>query len=64
MPVLENEVTEGVLDQTQKVQTIPKVTITMVKIEGEAMRGVAWVWVKRVGNAYGFPKSALAPRRI
>jgi len=64
MPVLENEVTEGVLDQAQKVQTIPKVTITMVKIDGEAMQGVAWVWIKQAGNAYGFPKPALAPRRI
>lgn len=46
MPLVDIEVIEGVCDSGQKARMIQKVTDAMVEVEGEAMRGVTWVWVK------------------
>jgi 4-oxalocrotonate tautomerase len=50
MPLVDIELIEGVFDQSQKQEMISKVTDAMVKIEGEAMRGVTWVRVHEVAS--------------
>ena len=50
MPLVDIELIAGVFDATQKQQMIKGVTDAMVKIEGEAMRGVTWVRVHEVAS--------------
>lgn len=50
MPLVDIELIEGVFDTKQKQEMIAKVTDAMVKIEGEAMRGVTWVRVHEVAS--------------
>ena len=50
MPLLNVKVIEGVFSPAQKRETIERLTDTMVEIEGEAMRGVAWVVVDEVAS--------------
>jgi 4-oxalocrotonate tautomerase len=48
MPLVDIQLIEGVFSAAQKKEMIEKVTDTMVKIEGEAMRGVTWVRVQEL----------------
>ncbi len=48
MPLVRIDVIENVFTDEQKSEMIEKVTDAMVSIEGEAMRGVTWVLVKKV----------------
>jgi 4-oxalocrotonate tautomerase len=50
MPLVDIQLIEGVFDKQQKQEMIAKVTDAMVKIEGEAMRGVTWVRVQEVAS--------------
>jgi 4-oxalocrotonate tautomerase len=50
MPLVDIQLIEGVFDKNQKQEMISKVTDAMVKIEGEAMRGVTWVRVQEVAS--------------
>ena len=50
MPLVDIQLIEGVFTKDQKQEMIEKVTDTMVKIEGEAMRGVTWVRVQEVNS--------------
>ncbi|MGV6846825.1 MAG: tautomerase family protein [Marinibacterium sp.] len=52
MPLVDIEVIEGVLDETQKAEMIQKVTDAMVEVEGENLRGVTWVRVKEVRSGH------------
>jgi 4-oxalocrotonate tautomerase len=48
MPLVDIQLIEGVFDQSQKQEMIAKVTDTMVKIEGEALRPVTWVRIHEI----------------
>jgi 4-oxalocrotonate tautomerase len=50
MPLVDIELIGGVFDTKQKQEMIARVTDAMVKIEGEAMRGVTWVRVHEVAS--------------
>ena len=43
MPLVNTKVIKGVFTTHQKRELIEKVTDAMVSVEGEALRGVAWV---------------------
>ena len=43
MPLITIEVLKGVFPPEKKREIITRITDTMVKIEGEAMRGVTWM---------------------
>lgn len=43
MPLVDIQLIEGVFDDSQKQKMVQDVTEAMVRIEGEAMRGVTWV---------------------
>ncbi len=43
MPLIDVHVIKNVFNESQKKEIIEKITNTMVKIEGEALRGVTWV---------------------
>jgi 4-oxalocrotonate tautomerase len=48
MPLLNVKLIEGVFTPTQEQDMIRKLTDTMVSIEGESMRPVAWVVIEEV----------------
>jgi 4-oxalocrotonate tautomerase len=48
MPLVSIKVVDGVFTAQQKADMIAQVTDTMVRIEGEALRGVTWVLVEEV----------------
>ena len=48
MPIVNVKVIENVFTAEQKAQMIRKLTDAMVEIEGEAMRGVTWVYIEDV----------------
>lgn len=48
MPLVNVKVTEGVFSEAQKKEMVQKRTDTMVSIEGENMRKVAWVVIDEV----------------
>jgi 4-oxalocrotonate tautomerase len=50
MPLVDIQLIEGVFDKQQKQDMIAKVTDAIVKIEGEALRGVTWVRVLEVAS--------------
>jgi 4-oxalocrotonate tautomerase len=50
MPLVDIQLIEGVFDADQKREMIEAVTDTMVRIEGEAMRGVTWVRVQEIAS--------------
>lgn len=50
MPLVDIQLIEGVFDSDQKRRMIEEVTETMVRIEGEAMRGVTWVRVQEIAS--------------
>ena len=50
MPLVDIQLIEGVFDVEQKRKMIEEVTETMVRIEGEAMRGVTWVRVQEFAS--------------
>ena len=50
MPLVDIQLIEGVFDDDQKRRMIEEVTETMVRIEGEAMRGVTWVRVQEIAS--------------
>lgn len=50
MPLVDIHLIEGVFDDEQKATMIRKVTDTMVRIEGEAMRPVTWVRVIEIAS--------------
>lgn len=50
MPLVDIQLIQGVFNDAQKREMIEKVTETMVRIEGEAMRGVTWVRVQEVAS--------------
>ncbi|WP_306150940.1 tautomerase family protein [Roseovarius sp. MMSF_3281] len=50
MPLVDIQLIEGVFDDSQKQKMIHDVTEAMVKIEGEALRGVTWVRVQEVAS--------------
>ena len=54
MPLVDIQLIEGVFDADQKREMIEAVTDTMVRIEGEALRGLTWVRVHEIpGGAWG-----------
>jgi len=50
MPLVDIQLIEGVFDADQKRRMIEEVTETMVRIEGEALRGVTWVRVQEIAS--------------
>ena len=50
MPLVDNQLIEGVFEKNQKQEMIRKVTDAMVEIEGEAMRGVTWVRIHEIAS--------------
>ena len=48
MPLMEIHLIENVFNPEQKLQTIEKLTDATVSIEGENMRGVAWIKISEV----------------
>lgn len=50
MPLVDIQLIEGVFDADQKRQMIEEVTETMVRIEGEALRGVTWVRIQELAS--------------
>ena len=48
MPIINVKLIDNVFTAEQKQQMIEKLTNTMVEIEGEAMRGVTWVYIEEV----------------
>lgn len=50
MPLVDIQLIEGVFTPEQKKKMIEEVTETMVRIEGEPMRGVTWVRVQEVAS--------------
>lgn len=66
MPLVDIELIEGVFDDDQKQRMIRDVTEAMVGIEGEALRGVTWVWVQEIPSGAwaigGKPMTAHAVR--
>jgi len=48
MPLINVKLIENVFTPEQKVQIIEKLTEAMVAVEGEAMRGVTWVFIEDV----------------
>ena len=50
MPLVDIQLIEGVFDAAQKREMIEAVTDTMVRIEGEAMRGITWVRVQEIAS--------------
>ena len=50
MPLVDIQLIEGVFDDSQKQQMIHDVTEAMVRVEGEALRGVTWVRVQEVAS--------------
>jgi 4-oxalocrotonate tautomerase len=60
MPLVDIQLIEGVFDDAQKRRMIEEVTDTMVRIEGEAMRGVTWVRVQELASgAWGIGGKAM-----
>lgn len=60
MPLVDIQVIEGVFDDAEKRRMIEEVTDTMVRIEGEAMRGVTWVRVQELASgAWGIGGKAM-----
>ena len=53
MPLIQVNLIEEVFTPEQKRQIIKKLTDAMVEVEGEAMRGVTWVTIKRCAAASG-----------
>ena len=50
MPLVDIQLIRGVFSDAQKREMIEKVTDAMVKVEGEAMRGVTWVRVQELAS--------------
>lgn len=50
MPLVDIQLIEGVFDAEQKRRMITEVTDTMVRIEGEALRGVTWVRIQELAS--------------
>ena len=50
MPLVDIQLIEGVFDADQKREMIEAVTDTMVRIEGEALRGLTWVRVHEIAS--------------
>jgi 4-oxalocrotonate tautomerase len=48
MPLVDIQVIAGTFSKDQKQEMIAKVTDTMVKIEGEALRPVTWVRIHEI----------------
>ncbi len=48
MPLINVRVLENVFTPEQKQQMITKLTNAMVAIEGEALRGVTWVYIDEI----------------
>ena len=48
MPLIEVHLIEKVFNPEQKRQIIQKLTDAMISVEGENMRGVAWVKISEV----------------
>ncbi len=48
MPFVNVKIIEGVFSPSQKQDIVRELTDTMVKIEGENMRGVTWVVLEEV----------------
>ena len=60
MPLVDIQLIEGVFDPDQKRRMIEEVTETMVRIEGEALRGVTWVRVQEIASgAWGIGGKAM-----
>ncbi|HDZ71477.1 MAG TPA: 4-oxalocrotonate tautomerase [Aurantimonas coralicida] len=65
MPLVDIQLIEGVFSAAQKKEMIEKVTDTMVKIEGEAMRGVTWVRVQELASGeWGIGGKALTTEDV
>ena len=50
MPLVDIQLIKGAFSSEQKKEMIGKVTDTMVRIEGEAMRGVTWVRIQELAS--------------
>ncbi|MEQ8293070.1 MAG: tautomerase family protein [Roseovarius sp.] len=50
MPLVDIQLIEGVFDDGQKQAMIAEVTEAMIRVEGEAMRGVTWVRIQEIAS--------------
>lgn len=50
MPLVDIQLIKGVFDDSQKRRMIEDVTEAMIRIEGEALRGVTWVRVHEIAS--------------
>ena len=50
MPLVDIQLIEGVFDDAQKQAMITEVTEAMIRVEGEAMRGVTWVRIQEIAS--------------
>lgn len=50
MPLVDIQLIDGVFDDSQKRRMIEDVTEAMIRIEGEALRGVTWVRVHEIAS--------------
>lgn len=48
MPLITVKLIEDVFTREQKNQIIEEVTEAMVRVEGESMRQVTWVWIEEI----------------
>jgi 4-oxalocrotonate tautomerase len=65
MPFVNVKLIKGVFDADQKRKMIEKLTETMVKIEGEAMRPVTWVTIEEVDSGdWGIGGKALTTQDV
>ena len=65
MPLVDIQLIEGVFTADQKKSMIETVTDAMVRIEGEAMRGVTWVRVMEVpSGAWGIGGKGLTTEDV
>ena len=50
MPLVTIDVIKDVFTPAQKAEMIREVTSAMIKVEGEAMRGVTWVKINEIAS--------------
>ncbi|WP_411907106.1 tautomerase family protein [Rhizobium mayense] len=50
MPLVTIDVIKDVFAPTQKADLIREVTAAMIRVEGEAMRGVTWVKINEIAS--------------
>jgi 4-oxalocrotonate tautomerase len=65
VPLVQVKVIKGVFDSSQKQDMISQHTETMVRIEGEALRGVTWVTIDEVESGdWGIGGNAITAQYV